>query len=118
MNLCTNLHVFLLNKFTICNAPSFCRGSAFGLVRTSAQNCMVFCSISFRFLHAECNKVCAAVTGDTKSSKISEMKETYFLLLIHSDVMENYYCYNVFTKFDSYVFIWIVIPQFLIGSRV
>lgn len=55
----------------IWRAPSFCLGSAFGLVNTSIMNCIVFGSMFFLFLQAECNRVWAAVTGDTKSSNIS-----------------------------------------------
>jgi hypothetical protein len=35
------------------------------------MKCIVFCNISFLFLHEEWSNVCAAVTGDTKSSNIS-----------------------------------------------
>lgn len=55
-------------------APSFCLTSALGAVRTCNINCIVFWSMSFRFLHAECSRVCAADTGDTKSSNISVTK--------------------------------------------
>ena len=59
---------------TICKAPSFCLGSAFGDVKTCIIKCTVFCNMSFRCLHEVCSNDWAAVTGDTKSSNISETR--------------------------------------------
>jgi len=67
-------HLFLQDngmRLTICKAPSFCLGSAFGDVRTCIIKCTVFCNMSFLCLHEVCSNDWAAVTGDTKSSNIS-----------------------------------------------
>lgn len=69
--ICSNRAVSIHKTLTICKAPSFCLGSAFGDVKTCIMKCIVFCNISFLFLHEEWSNVCAAVTGDTKSSNIS-----------------------------------------------
>lgn len=109
----------------MCKAPSFCLGSAFGLVRTSTQNCIVFGSIFLRFLHAECNSVCAAVIGETKSSKISETdlmsigpkkkKEKHSLDISINSLWGKK---NHFTKFHSDVFVRIGIPEVFVGGRI
>jgi hypothetical protein len=69
--ICINQDVAIHKILTICRAPSFCLGSAFGDVKTCIMKCIVFCNISFLFLHEEWSNVCAAVTGDTKSSNMS-----------------------------------------------
>jgi hypothetical protein len=61
---------------TICKAPSFCLGSAFGDVKTCIIKCTVFCNMSFLCLHEVCSNDWAAVTGDTKSSNISGTRHT------------------------------------------
>jgi len=77
-----SLYAFLLSKRsanvpTICKAPSFCLGSAFGDVKTCIIKCTVFCNMSFLCLHEVCSNDWAAVTGDTKSSNISNFTRMY-----------------------------------------
>lgn len=57
-------------------APSFCRGSrcSAGMFSRCTQNTMVGSRTCFLFETAVCRRVAAAVTGETKSSKISVMK--------------------------------------------
>ena len=66
----------------IWRAPSFCRGSlcSGGRLRTWTQNTMVGSRTCFLFETTVWRSVAAAVTGDTKSSKISVNKRQCFRL--------------------------------------
>ena len=55
----------------MCRAPSFCLESTLGLVSTDMQKPMALFRTSLRLAVAVWNTVCAAITGDRKSSNTS-----------------------------------------------
>ena len=75
----------------IWRAPSFCRGSlcSGGRLRTWTQNTMVGSRTCFLFETTVWRSVAAAVTGETKSSKISVNKRQRFRLFKRTGLLKT-----------------------------
>ena len=91
----------------IWRAPSFCRGSlcSGGRLRTWTQNTMVGSRTCFLFETTVWRSVAAAVTGETKSSKISVNKRQSFRLFKSTGLLKV----QIWRKFVNVtsIFCWV-----------
>ena len=91
----------------IWRAPSFCRGSlcSGGRLRTWTQNTMVGSRTCFLFETTVWRSVAAAVTGETKSSKISVNKRQSFRLFKSTGLLKV----QIWRKFvnATSIFCWV-----------